>query len=90
MLTPLCVCLSTLASILREEYRRKTALAAENANPKNLAEVEANIVRANKLLFEHPEYCSLCAASEREVGLQCGARKPVNSERDCFRLDMAS
>jgi hypothetical protein len=61
MLTPSCVRLATLASILRGEYRRKSALSAENTNPKNLAEAEANIARANKLLSEHREYCTLCA-----------------------------
>jgi hypothetical protein len=70
MLTPSCVGLSALANILREEYLRKSALSAENTDPKKLEEAEANIARANKLLSEHREYCTLCAAHKREVALK--------------------
>jgi hypothetical protein len=90
MLTPSCVRLSTLASILREEYRRKSELSVENANPKKLAEAEANIARANKLLSEHREYCTLCAAYEREVALRNWNHEPMGSEREVFSLDRVS
>jgi hypothetical protein len=90
MLTPSCVRLSTLASILREEYRRKSALSAENADPQKLAEAETNIARADKLLSEHREYCPLCAAFEREAALRNWDHRFVNSEHEVFRLDRVS
>jgi hypothetical protein len=88
--TPSCVRLSTLSSILREEYRRRTAISGENPDPKTVKEAEAGIRRAHELLTAHREDCPMCVAYEREVALQCGARKPVNSERDFFRLDRVS
>jgi hypothetical protein len=90
MLTPSCVRLSMLSNILREEYRRRSALSAGNSNPKDLAEADANIARANKLLSEHREYCTLCASYEREAALRNRVHKPVGSEREVVRLDRVS
>jgi len=85
--TPACVRLSTLSSILREEYRRKSAINAENPDPKKVAEAEAGIRRAHELLRTHREDCPMCIAYEREAALQSYARKPVSSESEHFRLD---
>jgi hypothetical protein len=90
MVTPSCPRLSTLTSILREEYRRKTAIRSENPDSKKIAEAHAGIRRAHALLTAHREDRPMCIAYEREAALQCGARKPVNFERDLFRLDRVS
>lgn len=90
MVTPSCPRLSTLTSILPEEYRRKTAITNENPDPKQIADAEAGIRRAHALLTAHKEDCPMCLAYEREAALLCGARKPISSERDLFRLDRVS
>jgi hypothetical protein len=90
MVTPSCPRLSTLSSILREEYRRRSAINAKNPDPKQVAEAEAGIRKAHELLTAHREDCPMCRAHEREVALQSYARKPVNSELDLFRLDRVS
>jgi hypothetical protein len=87
MLTPSCVRLSTLANILREEYRRKSALSAESPDPGQTKEADANIARAHDLLRQHREYCPLCKAYEREAAMQSLSRKPVSSEYQVFKLD---
>ena len=86
--TPSCVRLSTLSSILCEEYRRRTALSSkDDPDPKKVKEADAGIRRTHELLTAHRKDCPMCIAHEREVRQQCGTRKPVNSERDLFRLD---
>jgi hypothetical protein len=90
MVTPSCVRLSTLTSILREEYRRRSAISAENADPKEVVEAEAGIRRAHELLTTHRQDCPMCSAYQREASLQSGARKSVNSEHEVFRLDRVS
>ena len=90
MVTPSCVRLSTLTSILQEEYRRRAAISAENVDPEEVVEAEAGIRRAHELLSAHREDCPMCIAYEREAALQSGARKPVESESEDFRLDRVS
>jgi hypothetical protein len=85
--TQSCVRLSNLSSILREEYRRRSDINADNSDPKKVAEAEAGIRRAHELLRTHREDCPTCIAYEREAALQSYARKPVNSESEVFRLD---
>jgi hypothetical protein len=90
MVTPSCPRLSTLSSILREEYRRRSAISAENPDPETVKEAEAGIRRAHALLATHREDCPMCTAYEREAALQSGARKPVNFASEDFRLDRVS
>ena len=71
----------------REEYRRKSAISAENADSEKVVEAEAGIRRAHELLTTHRQDCPMCIAYEREASLQGGARKSVNSEHEVFRLD---
>jgi hypothetical protein len=87
VLTPSCVRLSTLSNILREEYRRRSNINADNSDPKKVAEAEARIRRAHELLRTHREDRPMCIAYEREAAPQSYACKPVNSESEHFRLD---
>jgi hypothetical protein len=87
MLSPSCVRLSTLASILREEYRRRSVLDAENPDPNKIMEADASIARATELLSQHREYCPICKEYERDSALRSSTRKTVDSEHEMFRLD---
>ena len=87
MLTPSCVRLSILTSILREEYRRRSDISAKKPDPKKLAEAEAGIRRVHELLTAHRQDCPLCIADERETSRRMRNNKSVNTEHEVFRLD---
>lgn len=42
--TPSCPRLSALSNILREEYRRRSGISAENPDPKKVAEAQSLFV----------------------------------------------